>query len=78
MAMTRTVRNRARKLTDDDVREIRVNPISGPVLAKHYGVTQKVIYAIRKGDSYQHVVGEEWRFITFECAARRKPRVFGQ
>jgi hypothetical protein len=49
--------NRARKLTDDDVREIRVNPIPGPVLAQHYGVTQKVIYSIRKGDSYQHVKG---------------------
>jgi len=51
--------NRARKLTDEDVREIRVNPIPGPALAKHYGVTPKVIYAIRKGDSYQHVGREK-------------------
>jgi len=47
--------NRARKLTDEQVREIRVNPIPGPVLAQHYGVTPKMIYAIRKGASYQHV-----------------------
>jgi hypothetical protein len=50
--------NRARKLTDDDVREIRVNPIPGPVLAKHYGVTYKVIWSIRNGESYQHVRDE--------------------
>jgi hypothetical protein len=50
--------NRARKLTDDDVREIRSNPIPGPVLAKHYGVTPKVIRNIRKGESYQHVRDE--------------------
>jgi hypothetical protein len=53
--MTRATPQRARKLTDDDVREIRVNPIPGPMLAQYYGVTQKVIYSIRKGDSYQHV-----------------------
>ena len=51
--------NRARKLTDEQVREIRVNPIPGPVLAKHYGVTPKVIYSIRKGESYQHVGSEK-------------------
>ena len=50
--------NRARKLSDDDVREIRVNPIAAPVLAQHYGVSQKVIYSIRKGESYQHVRDE--------------------
>ena len=55
--MTRAIPKRARKLTDEDVREIRSNPIPGPVLAKHYGVTQKVIYSIRKGESYQHVKG---------------------
>jgi hypothetical protein len=54
--MTRAVPKRARKLTDDDVREIRVNPIPGPVLAQHYGVTQKVIYSIRKRETYQHVM----------------------
>lgn len=47
--------SRARKLTDDQVREIRANPISGSVLAKHYGVTQKVIWSIRHRLSYQHV-----------------------
>jgi hypothetical protein len=49
---------RARKLSDDDVREIRSNPIPGPVLAKHYGVSHKVIADIRKGESYQHVRDE--------------------
>jgi hypothetical protein len=49
---------RARKLSDDDVREIRANPIPGTVLAKHYGVTYKVIYSIRNGDSYKHVRDE--------------------
>ena len=53
--MTRAVSKRARKLTDDQVREIRVNPIPGPVLAKHYGVSHKVIADIRQGYSYRHV-----------------------
>lgn len=57
--MTRAVPKRARKLSDDDVREIRANPIPGTVLAKHYGVTYKVIWSIRKGDTYQHVRREE-------------------
>ena len=56
--MTRATPQRARKLTDAQVREIRSNTISGPVLAKHYGVTQKVIWSIRKGESYQHVRDE--------------------
>jgi hypothetical protein len=53
--MTPATPQRARKLTDDQVREIRSNTISGPVLAKHYGVTQKVIWSIRNRQSYQHV-----------------------
>jgi hypothetical protein len=53
--MTRATPQRARKLTDEQVREIRSNTISGPVLAKHYGVTQKVIWSIRNRQSYQHV-----------------------
>jgi hypothetical protein len=57
--MTRVVPNRARKLSDDDVREIRVNPIPGPVLAQHYGVSQKVIYDIRNRVTYQHVRDEQ-------------------
>jgi hypothetical protein len=56
--MTRATPQRARKLSDDQVREIRSNPIPGPVLAKHYGVTQKVIWRIRNGESYQHVRDE--------------------
>jgi hypothetical protein len=50
--------NRARKLTDDDVREIRSNPVASIVLAKHFGVAPKVITSIRKGDTYQHVSDE--------------------
>jgi hypothetical protein len=57
--MTRVVPNRARKLSDDDVREIRVNPIPGPVLAQHYNVSQKVIYDIRNRVTYQHVRDEQ-------------------
>jgi DNA-binding transcriptional regulator YiaG len=53
--MTRATPQRARKLTDDQVREIRSNTISGPELAKYYGVTQKVIWSIRNRQSYQHV-----------------------
>jgi len=56
--MTRAIPQRARKLTDADVREIRINPIAAPVLANHYGVTEKVIRCIRKGDSYKHVRDE--------------------
>ena len=56
--MTRAVPKRARKLSDDDVREIRVNPIPGPVLAQYYGVSQKVIYDIRNRVTYQHVRDE--------------------
>lgn len=48
---------RNRKLTDDQVREIRSNPVASIVLAKHYGVAQKVITSVRKGESYQHVKG---------------------
>jgi len=53
--MTRAVPKRARKLSDDDVREIRANPVASIVLAKHYGVAQKVITSVRKGETYQHV-----------------------
>jgi len=53
--MTCRTPQRARKLTDDQVREIRKNPISGPALAKHYGVSHKVIADIRQGFTYRHV-----------------------
>ncbi len=56
--MTRATPQRARKLTDEDVREIRSNPVASIVLAKHYGVAQKVITSVRKGESYQHVKGD--------------------
>jgi hypothetical protein len=57
--MTHAPPKRARKLSDEDVREIRVNPIPGPVLAQHYGVSQKVIYSIRNGETYKHVSDEQ-------------------
>jgi hypothetical protein len=53
--MTRAKPYRNRKLTDEDVREIRSNPVASIVLAKHYGVAQKVITSVRKGETYQHV-----------------------
>jgi hypothetical protein len=56
--MTRAVPKRARKLSDDDVREIRQNPVPGIVLAKHYGVSDTVIYDIRNRVTYQHVRDE--------------------
>ena len=56
--MTRAVPKRARKLSDDDVREIRQNPVPGIVLAQHYGVSDKVIYDIRNRVTYQHVADE--------------------
>jgi hypothetical protein len=49
---------RNRKLTDDQVREIRSNPVASIALVKHYGVTYKVIWSILKGESYQHVSDE--------------------
>jgi hypothetical protein len=51
----KAIPTRARKLTDNQVREIRTNQIQGPALAKYYGVTQKVIYDIRNRASYRHV-----------------------
>ena len=56
--MNRATPQRARKLSDDDVREIRSNPVASIVLAKHFGVAPKVITSVRKGDSYQHVRDE--------------------
>jgi hypothetical protein len=56
--MTRAVPKRARKLSDDDVREIRRNPIPGPVLAQYYGVSDTVIYDIRNRVTYRHVSDE--------------------
>jgi hypothetical protein len=56
--MTRAVPKRARKLSDDDVREIRRNPIPVTALAKYYGINQKVILVIRKGETYKHVRDE--------------------
>jgi hypothetical protein len=57
--MTRATPQRARKLSDDDVREIRQNPIPAIVLAKHYGVSDTVIYDIRNRVTYQHVRDEQ-------------------
>lgn len=52
-------REGAWKLTDDQVREIRIanqEGVSGYALAKKYGVDKSVIYEIIKGKTYTHVV----------------------
>ena len=50
---------RARKLTEEQVREIRENEILSTALAKHYGVSAKVIRDIRSGRHYKHVTTQE-------------------
>lgn len=45
----------ARKLTEDQVREIRASDLSGPELARRYGVKFASIYKIRDGRSWAHV-----------------------
>jgi len=43
----------ARKLTDEQVEEIRNSPMKGTVLAAHYGVARKTIWSIRNGQTYR-------------------------
>lgn len=50
------VANRQSKLTDGDVRTIRASADSGPALARRFGVDHAVIYRIRKGTAWRHVV----------------------
>ncbi len=48
-----------RALTDAQVREVLTTPdISAPAWAKHFGVSQQTISAIRAGLSYKHVYAE--------------------
>lgn len=49
--------NSRAKLTDDIVREIRKNKISGPKLAKELGCSTQIIYAARSGKTWRHVDG---------------------
>lgn len=42
-----------RKLSADQVEEIRKSPMQATVLAKHYGVARKTIWSIRNGQTYR-------------------------
>lgn len=42
-----------RKLTDEQVQEIRKSPMKATVLAAHYGVARKTIWSIRNGQTYR-------------------------
>jgi hypothetical protein len=44
-----------RKLTDDEVREIRVSPLSCVKAGKKYGVGKSIIHKIRLGATYVDV-----------------------
>lgn len=48
-------RHHSAKLTPDDVRAIRASDLSGPALAKQYGVQFSAIYKIKDGRSWAHV-----------------------
>lgn len=45
--------NWARKLTDEQVQEIRESSMKATVLAEHYGVARKTIWSIRNGQTYR-------------------------
>lgn len=51
----------AAKLTEDEVREIKSAPVSGPLrasnyrLARKYGVSDVTISRIRRGTTWRHV-----------------------
>jgi hypothetical protein len=45
-----------RKLTDEEVREIRVSSLSCVKAGKKYGVGKSIIHHIRKGNTYRDVV----------------------
>ena len=51
--------HRERKLTEEQVRQIRSNQLLSTVLAKHYGVSPKVIRDVRSGRHYKHVTNQE-------------------
>ena len=43
------------KLTDDDVRAIRLSSLGATVLAKAYGITRETVWSIRTGGTWKHV-----------------------
>lgn len=45
--------SRRRKLTPEQIAEIRDNPVGLSVLAKHYGVDRKTIWYIKNGYTYK-------------------------
>lgn len=45
-----------RKLTDEQAREIRTSNMPVTKLAREYGVTLRVIQAIKKGETYKEVI----------------------
>lgn len=47
--------NHQSKLTDDDVRRIRSSELSASALAVHYGVSDTLIYQIRRRVAWRHV-----------------------
>lgn len=48
-------RNPISKLTDAQVRLIRVSSLSGPALAKRLGVDRSTINRVRRGEQWRHV-----------------------
>lgn len=48
-----TLPSRRRKLTPEQIAEIRDNPVGLSVLAKHYGVDRKTIWYIKNGYTYK-------------------------
>ena len=45
----------AARLTEDAVRQIRASKLSQPALARQFGVSQRLIWAVLKGESWRHV-----------------------
>lgn len=50
--------NRNRKLTDEQVREIRNNRLGTLAIARYYGVSPKTIRSVRSGEYYKFVVSK--------------------
>jgi hypothetical protein len=50
------INKQKRKLTDEEVREIRVSSLSCVKAGKKYGVGKSIIHHIRKGNTYRDVV----------------------
>ncbi len=50
--------SRRRKLTPEQIAEIRNNPLNPSALARHYGVDRKTIWYIQKGYTYKEQKGQ--------------------